>query len=185
MLSGPSLIGPNTTPICAKYMPRVSQRTPPFENACTIAPSAGDAGHRSGCEVRLKISSQRAEIAGVEESARSLGSRASSTACQDALTRGPEQVSSPQSPYHSSTARVSAKGASRRVSKTLMPSANMAGLAVNAGAAIPVRVMAVYVRFDTDSLAGGSRSGDSTLSMATRLVPLSMLSFRPVIDDEL
>ena len=68
---------------------------------------------------------------------------------------------------------------------TLMPSASRDGLAVNAGAAMPVRVMAVYVRFDADSFAGSSSSGDSTLSMATRLVPLSMLSFRPVMDDEL
>jgi hypothetical protein len=135
--------------------------------------------------VRLNMLSQMVETAEVEESTRSLGSSVSTTACQDALTRAPWQASSPQSEYHNSVTSVRAVGVSSSVSRTLTPSASRAGLAVNVGGAIPVRVMAVYARFDVGSLAGTSSSGDSTVSRHTRLVlPVSMLSRRLSVDDE-
>jgi hypothetical protein len=113
---------------------------------------------------------------------RSLGSSFSTTACQDAFTRAPWQASSPHSEYHNSVTRVSAVGVSRRVSRTFVPSASMAGLTVNVGDTIPVCVVAVYVRFDVHSFAGSSSNGG--LPMVTRLVPISILSDRPSVDDE-
>ena len=168
----------------AKYRPRVSQRTPSAENACTSAPAAGEAGQRSGWDVHLNMLVQISDAAGAEESTRSLGSRVSTTACHDALTRAPWQASSPQSEYHNSVTSVSAVGVSRRVSRTLMPSASRAGLTWSGGDVTPVRVMAVYVSFDVDSFVGGSSSGGSTLPMPTRLVRVSILSRRLSADDE-
>lgn len=65
-----------------------------------------------------------------------------------------------------------------------MPSASRSGLAVNADDATPLRVMAVYVRFDVELFAGSSSSGDGILSMPTILVPLLILSRRLSVDDE-
>lgn len=65
-----------------------------------------------------------------------------------------------------------------------MPSTSRSGLAVNAGDATPVRVMAVYVRFGVELFAGCSSSGDSILFMPAILVPLSILSRRLSVDDE-
>jgi hypothetical protein len=81
--------------------------------------------------------------------------------------------------------RSSATGESRTVSRMLIPSAKMCGLGVNAGEAIPVRVIAVYVRCDRGSSAGSSSSGGSTLSMPTKLVPLSILLCWLLVDDGL
>jgi hypothetical protein len=71
-------------------------------------------------------------------------------------------------------------GESRAISRTLIPSFSKDEVALKDGEAIPVRVMAVYVRFDEDPLVGSSSSVGNTLSMPTRLVPLSIL----MVDDE-
>ena len=124
------------------------------------------------------------EIAGAEVSMRSLGSSVSTTACHDALTRALWQASSPHSAYHSSVTSGNAVGESRRVWRTFVPSASRSGLAVKAGDATPVRVMAVYVRFDVELFAGSSSGGDGILFMPTILVPLSILSRRLSADGE-
>jgi hypothetical protein len=56
------------------------------------------------------------------------------------------------------------------------PSLTRAGDGKKGGVAMPVRVMAVYVRVETRSLIAESMSGESTSSMLARLVPRSMAS---------